>query len=260
MSGPKRNPDYTNTIGVVVVGICGAVLVYVTIVALQAFYVSDTSNIQHSADYDGQESTARKLRSDQLQNIGDVGANTGTSTYRIPIGDAMKLVIRDAKADPSHLIPALPPSTKGTIPPQFGRPKVGGGPAPAAGAGSGAGSAAPESAPGSGAGSAAGGGSGAGSAATGTGTLAPMTPTGAGTGPQPVAGAGAMPAKGAGSGATTSGPEPKSGATTQPKGGATQPKAGTTQPKAGATQSKAGATQPKAGAGSGAGSGKTGAK
>jgi len=32
MSGPKRNPDRLNTIGVVVVGICGAVLVYVTIV------------------------------------------------------------------------------------------------------------------------------------------------------------------------------------------------------------------------------------
>ena len=42
MSGPKRNPDRLNTIGVVVVGICGAVLVYVTIVALQAFYVNDT--------------------------------------------------------------------------------------------------------------------------------------------------------------------------------------------------------------------------
>ena len=42
MSGPKRNPDKLNTIGIVVVGICGAVLVYVTIVALQAFYVNDT--------------------------------------------------------------------------------------------------------------------------------------------------------------------------------------------------------------------------
>ena len=33
--GPHRNPDKLNTIGIVVVGICGAVLVYVTIVALQ---------------------------------------------------------------------------------------------------------------------------------------------------------------------------------------------------------------------------------
>ena len=43
MSGPKRNADKLNTIGVVVVGICGAVLVYVSIVALQAFYMNDTS-------------------------------------------------------------------------------------------------------------------------------------------------------------------------------------------------------------------------
>ena len=58
MSGPKRNPDKLNTIGVVVVGICGAVMVYVTIVALQAFYINDTSEIQTMADYGGQD-TAR---------------------------------------------------------------------------------------------------------------------------------------------------------------------------------------------------------
>ena len=59
MSGPKRNPDKLNTIGVVVVGICGAVMVYVTIVALQAFYMNDTSEIQTMADYGGQDTTAK---------------------------------------------------------------------------------------------------------------------------------------------------------------------------------------------------------
>jgi hypothetical protein len=44
MSGPHRNPDKINTIGIVVVGICGAVLVYVSIVALQAFYMDDSSD------------------------------------------------------------------------------------------------------------------------------------------------------------------------------------------------------------------------
>src|SRR6266496_3389941 len=65
MSGPKRNPDRLNTIGVVVVGICGAVLVYVTIVALEAFYVNDTSEIQTMADYGGQDTGAKSLRTDQ---------------------------------------------------------------------------------------------------------------------------------------------------------------------------------------------------
>ena len=35
----------------------------------------------------------------------------------------MNLVVRDAQKDPSHLVPALPPSTKPTIEPTFGRPK-----------------------------------------------------------------------------------------------------------------------------------------
>ena len=64
MSGPKRNPDKLNTIGVVVVGLCGAVLVYVTIVALQAFYMNNTSEIQTMADYGGQDMTAKGRRAE----------------------------------------------------------------------------------------------------------------------------------------------------------------------------------------------------
>src|ERR1044072_1551122 len=103
MSGPKRNPDRLNTIGVVVVGICGAVLVYVTIVALEAFYVNDTSEIQTIADYGGQELGAKSLRSEQVSRISEYGTNPRPAapkaneaakpqTYRIPIDLAMKLV------------------------------------------------------------------------------------------------------------------------------------------------------------------------
>src|SRR5262245_39255957 len=127
MSGPKRNPDKLNTIGVVVVGICGAVLVYVTIVALQAFYVNDTSELQTMMDYGGQDTTAKGRKADEMRNITEAGRNTPApgqeATYRIPITDAMKLVVESAKQDPSHLIPALPPSTKPSIEPVFGRPK-----------------------------------------------------------------------------------------------------------------------------------------
>lgn len=174
MSGPKRNPDKLNTIGIVVVGICGAVLVYVTIVALQAFYMNDTSEVQNTADYGGQDITAKGHKADELRNISEVGKNSSGDTVHIKIEEAMNLVIRDAQKDPSHLIPALPPSTKPTIQPVFGRPKTLAAPAaPAAPAeGSGAGSAA---------GSAAG---------SGAGSSAPMAPTGAAHEPQPVPGAG----------------------------------------------------------------------
>jgi hypothetical protein len=192
MSGPKRNPDKLNTIGVVVVGICGAVLVYVSITALQAFYMNDTSTIQTMADYGGQDQTARGKKADELRNIGEAAVNAGgVGTYRMKIEDAMKLVVEDAKKDPTHLGGAkLPPATKETIPPTFGRPTMGGdaaAPAPAApppadGAGSAAPTDAGSAAPPMGAGSAA-------PAPTGSGSGAP--PGGPSRDAVPAAGSGA---------------------------------------------------------------------
>ena len=192
MSGPKRNPDRLNTIGVVVVGICGAVLVYVTIVALQAFYVNDTSDLQNSADYGGQDIGAKSLRTDQLSRINEYGTNPRpaaakpgeaprTQTYRVPIDVAMKRVVEDARTDPGALVPSLGRSEKATVLPIFGRPKLIPAPAPAAAPGAPA-AAAPAAPAGSGAT--------AGSAATPP--AAPMVPTGAGTGPSPVGGAGPL--------------------------------------------------------------------
>ena len=83
MSGPKRNPDKLNTIGIVVVGICGAVLVYVTIVALEAFYVNDTSEIQTMADYGGQDTTAKVHKASEMTNITQMGVKSG-ATYAGP--------------------------------------------------------------------------------------------------------------------------------------------------------------------------------
>src|SRR5512135_3326015 len=110
MSGPKRNPDKLNTIGIVVVGICGAVLVYVSIVALQAFYMNDTSEVQTMADYGGQDSAHQSLRATQVDTIEGCAANAAPAagkqqTYRIPIKNAIKLVADAAKVDPSNLVP-----------------------------------------------------------------------------------------------------------------------------------------------------------
>jgi hypothetical protein len=191
MSGPKRTPDKLNTIGVVVVGICGAVLVYVTIVALQAFYMDDTSEIQTMADYGGQDTTAREIRQGQTGTLtaqstpnAAPSAAGQVQTYRIPVKYAMKYVIDAAKVDPSNLIPIHGKSDKATVLPVFGRGK-------------------PIDAPP---------GSGSGSAATppgmGAGSAVPTPPTG-GMGP----GGGAPPA-GAGSNVST---DPKTPATTEPK-------------------------------------------
>jgi hypothetical protein len=233
MSGPHRNPDRINTIGVVVVGICGAVLVYVTIVALEAFYVNDTSEIQTMADYGGQDTTAKSVRADQQQHINEYAPNNAVAgspqTYRIRIDDAMKRVVDEAKVKPNELIPAVGPSDISTIKPVFGRPKIEVPPTPPpAGAAppAGEGSAAPPA--------------GAGSAEVAPPGQAPATPA-AGAKTEPAPAAGSTPA-------TPPGAKPagKAGATTPAKPPA-QP--GAVQPKPPVTPKP---PQPKA-AGSGSG-------
>src|SRR6187549_891015 len=101
MSGPKRNPDKLNTIGIVVVGICGAVLAYVSIVLLQAFYMNDSSDVQMMADYGGQDTDFQRIRADELSHITQCAnvmgaAGGGDSKHSIPVDHAMRLVVDDA--------------------------------------------------------------------------------------------------------------------------------------------------------------------
>jgi len=198
MSGPKRNPDKLNSIGVVVVGICGAVLVYVTIVALQAFYMDDTAEIQTMADYGGQDTDYKKLRTTQKNNIAEPGPNPnvgGTQTYRIPIKDAMKIVVDEAKVDPANLVPSQGRSDQPTALPIYGRPK--------AIPGAGSGSAAPtEPAPGAGSGSA-----GSGSAAVDVPSVTPTPTAGQAGGGGPPKGTQGRPVKNPGAPATGTPPK-----------------------------------------------------
>jgi hypothetical protein len=123
MSGPKRNPDSLNTIGVVVVGICGAVMVYVSITALQAFYMNDTSELQTMQDYGGQDTVAKSHKAGELRNITEPQIGTPSIT----IDRAMDLVIRDAAKQPSRLVPGIQPDgfvPKRTEKPHPGRPEM----------------------------------------------------------------------------------------------------------------------------------------
>ncbi|MDX2092614.1 MAG: hypothetical protein SFX73_32415 [Kofleriaceae bacterium] len=184
MSGPHRNPDKLNTIGIVVVGICGSVLVYVTIVALQAFYQNDTSDIQTMADYGGNDATARSIKSTQTNEISQYGKNAGSgagappASYRVPIDVAMKLVVDEAKVDPANLVPSQGPSDKPSIKPIFGRPQKLDVPPPADASPTDAGSAAAPADAGSAAPAAGSAAPAAGSAAAPGSTAAPTSPTG----------------------------------------------------------------------------------
>jgi hypothetical protein len=121
MSGPKRNPDSINTIGIVVVGICGAVMVYVSITALQAFYMNDSSEIQTMADYGGQDTVAKSHKADEMRklNVPDQG---------IAIDLAMAAIVKsadDARAagkPATLLVPGACEENMPTEVPQPGRP------------------------------------------------------------------------------------------------------------------------------------------
>jgi hypothetical protein len=152
---PKRNQDKVNSLTIVMIGICSAVLVYVSIAALQAFYSNDVADVQTMADYGGQDQGAKDLRSKQVGNISTVskGATTDKgATFQIKIDDAMKKTLEAAKVDPADLVPMVGAQKTPTILPVFGRPKLI--PAPATtpppatdGSGSGSGSATEPAAP-----------------------------------------------------------------------------------------------------------------
>lgn len=189
MSGPKRNPDRLNTLGIVVIGICASVLVYVTIVALQAFYMKDTSEIQTMADYGGNDTNFRTVKTAAMNNINEYGKNPD-GTFRVAIDVAMKKVV-ESKADPAGLVPGMRSETP-SAQPIFGRSKPLAAPTAGSADGSAAGSAD--------AGSAA--------PAAGSGSAAPMAPTGGqaqGGGPAPTTGA-ANPGAGSGSAAKGNAP------------------------------------------------------
>lgn len=124
MSGTgKRGPEGLNTITIVAIGVCGAVLVYVSIVFLQAFYAADTAEVATMADYGGQDTAANSLKAEQLLNLSPQQVEPSSSgTYTISIDHAIKLVVKDAARDASTLVPALGRSDQPTAQAKFGRP------------------------------------------------------------------------------------------------------------------------------------------
>jgi hypothetical protein len=141
----KRNPDRLNMLGVVVVGVCGAVLVYVSIALLQAYYMNDTRDVETMADYGGQDSMQKTVKAAQLGTIDPAqGVRHQNGTFGIKIDKAIDLVVRDANdptKGPAMLVPSQgrASAANSEIAPVFGRPKKRAGAGSGADAGSGAG-------------------------------------------------------------------------------------------------------------------------
>ena len=125
--GAAKKNNTLNTLGIVTVGVVGAVLVYVSIIGLQSFYVSETSPIAEVKSFGTQGEVKSSLKAEQIGNITELrmkskGKPEDTQLYTIGIDAGKKLIIRDAQ-DPSRLVPAVGPSIKPTIAPAFGRPQ-----------------------------------------------------------------------------------------------------------------------------------------
>lgn len=118
-----RTTDKLNIIGIVVVGICGAIMTYVAIVALEAYYMNETSAVERTKAHEAPNSLRNRIK--DLQDINLDGTREGT----LAIEEAKKLVVADAQRDPSVLIPGKP-SVKPTVEAQYGRPPTLQAPAP----------------------------------------------------------------------------------------------------------------------------------
>jgi hypothetical protein len=133
----KRGSDRLNIIGIVVVGVCGAVLTYVSIVLLEAFYMNETSAIERQQSFEAQGSLRNTVKSAGLTHL------DGTAEGTLAIERAMAIIATEATKDPSNLVPAVGASKQPSVEAEYGRPKTLGAPAPAAAPADGAAPAAP---------------------------------------------------------------------------------------------------------------------
>jgi len=120
---PRKAQDRVNTFGVVLIGMVAAVLLWVSVVALQAYYYSTNGKLEAQRSATGKGREVRDLKAEQrayLQEGKYVDPKKGIVT--IPIDDAMKLVLRDGKAGASSLVPAIGAHDQPTVPAVSGRP------------------------------------------------------------------------------------------------------------------------------------------
>jgi len=171
---PKRGQDRINTYGILLIGLVSSVLLWVSVVALQAYYNRTAGSLETERSAMLKNREASGLKAGQLAELQDsryVDARKGLVT--IPIDSAKQLVLRDLRDRAPSLVPAIGPHNLPTVPAVWGRPPDLPGAPPAGGA-----------AP---AGAAPAGGA---QAAPAAGTAAPATPAPAAKPPEKPVGAG----------------------------------------------------------------------
>jgi outer membrane protein OmpA-like peptidoglycan-associated protein len=143
---PKKAEDRVNTFAIVLVGTAAGILLWATMVALQAYYLNTAGEME--AERDGVE-LARERRSVEATQQANLArlerneefANAAEVCYRTPIELAMANVVADAQAGKTTLVPAVGAHDKPTLVAIPGYPASEGAAVPGAPAGPGAGAA-----------------------------------------------------------------------------------------------------------------------
>ncbi len=131
---PRKQTDTLNTVAIVVIGLAGALLVYISAVALQAFYRNESTELLAQRDSWGMSSDLDALRSEQEAKL--IGKLE-------PAEQAVIAQLRSGRG--GSLVPSVGSQDKATIPPVVGYydPMKGTAAAPQAPTAEGAGSATP---------------------------------------------------------------------------------------------------------------------
>ena len=141
MSGlPTKAQDRINTFGIILIGITAGILLWVSVVALQAYYYSSQGEVERQRDAEGKGREVRDLHAAQaaaLQDSKYVDPAKGLVT--VPIETAMSKVLEDARGGAGSLVPAVGAHDTPTVRARGGRPSdtdpagTGAGAAPAPG-------------------------------------------------------------------------------------------------------------------------------
>jgi hypothetical protein len=117
--------DKPNTLAIVTIGVASVLLLWASIVALQAYYANTFGAEMQRKFTEGQDGELRTLLAEQRAGLQALKRNDD-ETVRIPIDRAKQLVVAELRSgQPASLVPAVGPHLEPTVPAIWGRPADG---------------------------------------------------------------------------------------------------------------------------------------
>ncbi|HET6613888.1 MAG TPA: hypothetical protein VFG83_17940 [Kofleriaceae bacterium] len=118
--------DKVNALGIVTIGIVSAMLVWVSVVALQAYYQNTYGEEEAKKNAENKSAAYLSLRATQAADLDEyVWADRQKGLVKLPIERAMELVVHDLQAGSPSVVPAVGAQDTPTVPAVFGRPPDG---------------------------------------------------------------------------------------------------------------------------------------